>query len=401
MVLSKYRRLDPFLECIIAKHLNFRQSKTEVKILRGLVLDMVNKIVKAASHSGVRWSGKRVIPVGSMAEETRIGRPNEFDFMVVVDTCDGDDIKSVFSGERGTFIKLKRDCRREAKPFQYRNNCHCKRKNRCKCDDLAYMDKGIIKSTENAIKIALTDMRRDRSSCSKQSFPGTLRLVDSSTYNHGPAIQFNLLWTTQGTGGSPKSMEISIDLVPVIEFEINAYFRHRLDVYDPDFYDELKETGTVHVTPPISNANDDTDGLVKVSFALTELELILNESETHRKVYMLLKYIFRTNESPNFDDVFTSFVLKNLLFQHSVSCRGEGLGRCLLKILRDLKHKMGPKGREMPVIPHIFSTEHNLLLDEDDDEPGDCKEERKELSTVIKKLKKVRDGVPMSDSVQI
>ena len=398
MAHSKYGRLDAFLEDIGTRYLVFPQSNVEVGILSRLVLDMINKIVEVARYSGAGWSWGRVIPVGSMAEGTRIGLPNEFDFMVVVDTYDCDDIKSVFSGERGTFIKLKRDCRREAKAFRHRNNCYCTSKNRCKCNDLAYMDKGIIKSTNEAIRNALSVIQRDGLFFAVQSFPGRLRLVNSNTTIHGPAIQFNLLWETYGIGVMQNPMEISVDLVPVIEFEINAYFRHRLDVYHRKFYRELRDTDKVHVVPPKSNADDDTEGLFKVSFALTELKLIRNVSEMHKKCFMLLKYICKTNESSS---SFTSFVLKNLMFQHSVCCKNEGLGRCLMKILQDLKDKTDAKGQEMPAITHIFSTDVNLLQDDDDDEPDDYREERKEVSKLIEKLKNVRDGLPISSPIQI
>ena len=398
MAHSKYGRLDAFLEDIEARYLAFPQSNVEVRILSRLVLDMVNKIVEVARYSGAGWSWGRVIPVGSMAEGTRIGLPNEFDFMVVVDAYDCDDIKSVFSCKRGTFIELKSDCKRAAKAFRYRNNCYCTSKNLCKCNDFAYMDKGIIKSSNEAIWNALSVIQRDGLFFSMQSFPGRLRLVNSNTNIHGPAIQFNLLWETYGIGVMQNPMGISVDLVPVIEFEINAYFRHRLDVYHRKFYQELKDTDKIHVVPPNSNADDDTEGLFKVSFALTELKVIQNVSVTHKRCFMLLKYIFRTNESSS---SFTSFVLKNLMFQHSVCCKNEGLGRCLMKMLQDLKDKTDAEGQEMPSIPHIFSTDVNLLQDDDDDEPHDYREERKEVSKLIKNLRKVRDGLSMSSPIQI
>ena len=113
-------KLDTFLEDTVEKHLNFPQSNLEVHVVQHLVHKMVNNIVKRAYLLDSGLTVKGIIPVGSMAEGTRIAKPDEFDFMIVLDKVYPDDIAWPEIGIEQTIVMLQTKCRRDS-------NCvHCK-----------------------------------------------------------------------------------------------------------------------------------------------------------------------------------------------------------------------------------------------------------------------------------
>ena len=108
-----YTYLDDFLDNIVATRLSFSQSNLEVQVVEQLVHKMVNDIAKEAYSADPSFTFGEVIPVESMAEGTRIIKPNEFDFMIVVDRIFVDDVTKIFSSSEGSFVELKIDCKGE------------------------------------------------------------------------------------------------------------------------------------------------------------------------------------------------------------------------------------------------------------------------------------------------
>ena len=390
--------LNNFLEDTVAKCLNFSQSDLEVQILQLLVHEMVKNVVKEAYPPDSGFIVREIIPVGSMAENTRIIEPNEFDFMIVLDKFHADDITAMVSAAGGTFCDLKSECRQENCVFAFNKSspriiymmnaqsrdCGCRR---------AMLDKEM---RCNQLGIARKKMATDGWSCSVSSFPGKLRMLDTSlTVLHGPATVITLLWETYSDTEEMKTMEISVDLVLAIELEINEFFLECLHVFHQQYYNKLKAIKKVHVTKhPLGIST------LPVSFAFIEVQLIRTENETHKKCYKLLKYIFRNNI------VFTSFMLKNLVLQHTVCCEGGGLGWCFLKILGDLRVKFGDERSEKPIIPHIFCTKRNVVcllpkfetIQETDKDFWIC--HRNNLSEFIENLENIKDGMPTPSSFQ-
>ena len=163
--------------------------------------------------------------------------------------------------------------------------------------------------------------------CSVESFPGKLRMICGGGQN-GPATNVTLLWETYDAEDERIQMVISVDLVVVaeLEIEIDAFLLDRVDIFHQHFYDKLKATKKFHLL-----GTHFKPGLCRISFALTELQLTRDKSETHKTCYNLLKYICRTHDS--FYDMFcSSFMLKNLVLHsdNSDTHRGEVFGTCRL-----------------------------------------------------------------------
>ena len=243
--------------------------------------------------------------------------------------------------------------------------------------------------------------------CSEENFPGRLRMFDGSTSQHGPALTFELLWETYGIGDQLEplellmwetygvedqleTMKISIDLVPVLELEMDSYFHEQLDsILHQDYNHGLRHIKEVHLVH-----RQQQKGVLQISFALAESRLIQYETETHRKCYKLLKYIYGTREGHHPE--FPSYVFKTLFLQHVVQC--DKVGSCVLKILCDLKHKLETMGSGPLDIDNIFSTQ--VIVIEHDVSDGWLTNHRKKLSQLITKLERLRSGWTFLSSFQ-
>ena len=392
---ANYANLDNYLEGV-AESLNFSQSCLEVKVVQQLVHKMVHNIAKEAYRADSGLTLREIIPVGSMAEGTRIILPNEFDFMIVVDRIDADDVRDTISDSKGTFVRMKIECREEncmysiedpsvdyISAFGSECNCHLAKLTKEMC---LY---SILCATADKIL-------EDGHSYSSESHPGKLQLIECK--RHLPALTLTLLWKACDVEDEPIQMEISVDLVVMVELEIDACFLDRTDVFHQHFYNELNAIKKVHIR------HDWYLNYVgfRVSFVFTELQLIRDDSETHKTCYKLLKYIYRTNNIP-FERFCSSFLLKNLLLQHAVCCEGGGLGWCLLKILGELRDKLDSEGSEIPFIPHVFSTKVDLLSTKFGDMSAGMVSwsyHRKEISDFMEILERFRDGSPIPSTFQ-
>ena len=368
MALSKY------VDDTIKNELTFKQSNEEVKSIEKAVNSMVDCIMDEVVAIDERFEMLRKVPVGSMAEGTRIVNPDEFDFMIVLKTL-----------SQAGVIKVRRECKGLSSftHAQITDDVVSENwKDVCK--------NGNLKSTPSskmADALIAILFRRKRNIGVRELFyeniqkavkelqerhfsipttEGTLSLKDIIVEIHGPAIKSLFNWHSVCTD-TDTDVKISVDLVPVIEINDIHPLIGESDTCSTRVFQELERTGRVHLTPAGRISPCKQGMCFQIACTETEVNLVKSLNSNHKKCYKILKDMFDTRHETD-AHMIISYVLKTLILKHASECIERELpGSCIMKILKTIdnncfhyiyKLNFSPQKIE---VHSVFFKEHDLF----------------------------------------
>ena len=373
--IEKDLALTKYIENTVRHELKFKETKDEVDAIRKAVYDMVDSIMEEVQRVDRRFEILRKIPVGSMAEETRIVKPDEFDFMIV--------LKELSGHNR---LEIRHDCN------TLRSFVHVEITDSAVREVWSDVcENGILKSTKSSKFIDRLICKLSRKSgnlglrelfCQKvttavnnltrkhhaiRSNHGTLTIKEKTIEIHGPAITPTFNWFSAYPHNG-RNMEISIDLVPAIEVKPNQDIINENDTFSRDIFCEIEKTGRLHLVPP-GRISPCTQGMCfHVACAETEAKLVKTMNSNHILCYKLFKDMFQTRNEIGVH-LIVSYILKTSMLKHANDCNErENAANCFHKVLKELidnctYHKLKMLSNTATInISSVFFKETNIFL---------------------------------------
>ena len=401
--IEKDLALTKYIENTVRHELKFKETKDEVDAIRKAVYDMVDSIMKEVQYVDRRFEILRKIPVGSMAEETRIVKPDEFDFMIVLKEL------SVHN-----LLEIRHDCN------TLRSFVHVEITDSAVREVWSDVcENGILKSTKSSKFIDRLICKLSRKNgnlglrelfCQKvttavnnltrrhhaiHSNHGTLTIKKKTIEIHGPAITPTFNWFS-AYPRNDRNMEISIDLVPAIEVKPNQDIINEDDTFSRDILCEIEKTGRLHLVPP-SRISPCTQGMCfYVACAETEAKLVKTMNSNHLLCYKLFKDMFQTRNEIG-EHLIDSYILKTFILKHANDCsERENPANCVHKVLKELNDNCSLErlSNTRLHMSSVFFKETNMFYFKEVKQPAEI------LSGNIQRLEEdvefVRKGYPIS-----
>ena len=119
---------------------------------------------------------------------------------------------------------------------------------------------------------------------------------------------------------------------------------------------------SVYLVPKSSNRTDTHHLEFRICHTFGEIELMKSLNETQIKLYVLLKTLFKSELDSQFPDIFTSYVLKNIVFWMCENTQQEHfkIKNILERLKQALEYILSCVTNDS-VIPNYFIPERNLL----------------------------------------
>ena len=351
--------LDRFYNDLYNKELKLKLGDVELADLYSAVNDFVRRIANDVGRKDPRLKIDDVISVGSAREGTQICTPCEYDFLLVLKELSNNNDLILYAGcpDSLSYVHV---------------YLHGARSRRC-FNDIA--KDGYLKATQNyenyipfylqhglrqILKTSLQSVATDNASLEVSNDSGTLKFKSTEIEAHGPALMLLLSWQSHH-GSDP--MDISIDLCPAIRTLPLRLFAGKVEelitpesVACQSYYEHARKTVSVLLIPCRRSATCVYGLCFKVAHTETEMRLMENITEHHRRCYKILKYLINGRPGPSiakksvlskvyypFYDYPTqvhSYALKVLVWNHhykSKCIENNCLSSCLDEILSDLK----------------------------------------------------------------
>ena len=325
-------RLDRFYDDLYNKELSLKFSDEEVSDLYNAVVEFVNILVRAVGDKNPCLQISEAVSVGSAKEGTQLCSPCEYDFILILKELSQPGAISVTNGcpYGASYAHVKLECSQLEHNFK----------------DI--IKDGYIKSTQDyknyiyrenglrqKIRASLESATRENVSLEVSNASGKLRFKTTNIEPHGPAFMAMLSWQSNNNG---EDMDITVDMCPAIRVsEQLERFVSPEKVTAQVYYEFAQMTGSVLLIPCRRGVTC-YDGLCfKMAFTETELLLMENISEHHKKCYKILKYLINGRSSPsvanknilsgvyypffNYPTEIHSYALKVLIWNHSFQCK--------------------------------------------------------------------------------
>ena len=342
---EKRDTLNRFYNDLYADKIRFKLSSQEVNDIRVAVIERVKKIADILGHIDKKLKIRDVILVGSAREGTQISVPGEYDFLLVLDALSHKDLieikKMCIEKENSVHIKIKDD--------QLKSTF----KDLLKGDELICTQDGLLFSRKDGLRESFgKGMTKAMRVClnEESSYPtGVLRVVHTSMKLHGPAFNPQFEWRRQ----NGEVIDISVDLCPVIRLagEFPELLKSENAVCET-YYNYAREINSIMILPTKKGYSCQNGLCFSLIFTETEMALMKDLSQHHRKCYILLKYLLNAKQRPSIGKLFDwidnlvepetpffSYILKILVLDHhyvlkctETSC----FSSCLEKILHKI-----------------------------------------------------------------
>ena len=342
---EKRDTLNKFYNDLYADKIRFKLNSQEVNDIREAVIECVMTISDKLGHIDEKFRIRDVILVGSAREGTQIISPDEYDFLFVIDALSQQNLieinKVCIEKENGVHIKvLDGRLKRNFKNLLKGDELLCTRD-----DSLFSLKDGLRESFAKGMTKAMHACVNEEISCPT----GVLRVVNTSIKLHGPAFNPQFEWRRKGG----KVINISVDLCPVIRIGGGVPKLLKLEnVACETYYKYAKEINTVTILPSKKGYSCQSGLCFSLIFTETEMALMEDLSEHHRKCYMLLKYLLNAKQRPSMGKLFDwldvivepetqffSYILRILVLDHHYiqKCiETQCLSHCLERILHKI-----------------------------------------------------------------
>ncbi|XP_060569179.1 uncharacterized protein LOC132727625 [Ruditapes philippinarum] len=372
---EKNFKLTEYFHNLLKRRINFRLTKKEMCDIICSV-DFVVETLVATISSKVGWlQFSRVVRVGSMAEETSVGHPNEFDYLAILKIeANGVQVERACEKNRGyAHVKII-DPGLKTIWAKWMDGEYLKSNfTRGHSDWLS----GYFDTLGNAFREEVCNfMQNDKLACKTDIGEiETDSFFNFHVKKHGPAFTPKFRWKSNRSG---EIITIGVDITPAIEVELTPDIISEKDTYDPLFFRKVKENGKVMLISCREKASCDAKQCMCLVFTETEVELVRSMGQHHKDCYKLLKYIFNGGNGFTF---LPSYALKTLVLKHSCHCEEEeNLAVCFKTLVASCLHYLFNRKAEeekiepsrlarvfMPGdrfslnIPSIFFGKHNIL----------------------------------------
>ena len=343
---DKKTTLNQFYNDLYTRKIRPENIWPEIADIREAVERKVRNIAKTVEEISPRFMISEVVLVGSAKEGTQIIRPEEYDFLLILGTLSQPgvlEIKKICKDRENCVHVVMKD---EDEKRQFADVIDGEEL-RSTQDILPFsLNKGLRESFCNVLKEALSNL----TNYVIQKQTGMLEIKYNSPTVHGPALNLYFQWyTLDGT-----SMEISVDLCPAIKLKGDYSDIINLETVTCETYIHYaREVGSMVLLPCKRGLSCHKGLCFSVNFTETEVLLINNISDHHRKCYMILKYLINANLKPSLGGVFDwvdnlvspetaffSYILKVLVLRHhyelmctETTCLASCIERLLHKIL--------------------------------------------------------------------
>ena len=349
--------LNRFYNELYDKELRLKFDDAEVTDMYNAVTDFVKNIVNTVGRRDPCLKIEEVISVGSAREGTQICSPCEYDFLLIMKELSYPEVY----GTEGCPNSL-----------SYMHVRLCSARFQHSFKDI--MRDGYVKSTQiysneipfyvqdglrQKLKKALRDAAVEKKLFEVSTGSGILRFKSTNIEVHGPALMVLLGWQSKRGG---YIMDISVDLCPALRVPAVRLSENVEILVTPEsvtcqsYYDYAQKTGTVLLIPCRRSSSCIYGLCYKVAYTETELRLMDNISEHHKKCYKILKYLINGRPSPSiarksvlskvyypfygYPTQMHSYALKVLIWNHHFkSSRVEQncLSLCIDELLSEIK----------------------------------------------------------------
>ncbi|XP_060569185.1 uncharacterized protein LOC132727629 [Ruditapes philippinarum] len=395
-------KLTEYFRRLLKREINFRLTKEELCDIICSV-DFVVETLVATISSKVGWlQFSRVVKVGSMAEGTSVGRPNEFDYLAVLKIEAGSvQVERTCAKRRGyAHVKIA-DPNLKTIWGKWMNGQYLTSDfTRGQSDFLS----GYFDSLGNAFKDEIYHaMNNAHSNLVYRTKIGKIEPESSLNLDikrHGPAFTPKFVWKSKN---SDEKITIEVDITLAIEVELTPDIISETDTFDPLFFRKVKEHGKVMLISCRDNASCDAKLCMCLVFTEIEVELVRNMGQHHKECYKLLKYIFNDGRGYTF---LPSYVLKTLVLKHNCHCEEEeNLAVCFKTLVASCLHYLFNRKTEEKIepsrfaralmlgkrfslnIPSIFFKEHNILYSKNYKFP--CEQFLQEIEIMLESIEKI------------
>lgn len=339
---DKKETLNRFLKDLYLDKVCFKLTEIEVNHIREAVLKLVSSITTMIGLFDHKFKISEVILVGSAKEGTQIIVPEEYDFLLVLESL----------SQRGT-VQIKKVCSEKENCVHVILNRDMQKRQFIELlrgEELMGTQDESLFSRKNGLReefyIVLKEAVRRIADEKAHTPSGVLKLCHPSVKVHGPAFNPSFQW--QGQNG--KSIEISVDLCPVIRFtEGVSKLISEANVTCDAYYECALATGSFMLMPCKKGYSCRHGLCFSVIFTETEMSLMKDLHEHHRKCYKILKYLLNAKQRKplgglfdKLDNIvepptaFFSYILKVLVLNHhyqEMCTETECLATCIVKVL--------------------------------------------------------------------
>ncbi|CAC5404357.1 unnamed protein product [Mytilus coruscus] len=296
-------RFQPFRQEQIGKllqlpFLGLVDFEEEAKLIKSVVLEIVTNVLKHIAETNKYLKSTTLIETGSVGEGTKVGIPNEFDFVCIFDKlseiCYVDEEKSA-KDPGYVYLKLKNEFLEE--------NC-------CKFFDKGYLCTSTIRG------LFLNILDEPLSAREIFNHPWVSYVGDEFRGAESPTFHFTVRWQ----GCLYKDMKVDIDLVPACQIKGWWPGFANIDTLPIDV-EELKREGALIMLQ--TDVDDDQKSFSKQRISAIKAEKKLMESipQIAKDAYIVTKILCNNRICPSFcsplemevSDVLTSYMLKTCM----------------------------------------------------------------------------------------
>lgn len=316
------------------------RDENEIEEIESAVRDAITRICEFMDSEDPRLYISDAIPAGGYHEETKIGNPDEFDYMVVCDIlsletefkmvkrCPGcvtllphhrDRWEDFCSGEKFCFAPNKQVDSSEKIGFSFNDYFEMVMKYACK-------------EVEKCISKTL----------------GNLHLVGGGFKSL--SVQWESL-SKETLKNNPDFGLIDVDMMPCIRIPEDEMNKILQEV--PSILHKYVRKDGCHIVPKNCSIYSE-HFCCQISFTRPELYMVRELSQHHIECYKILKVISKTMSVLCFD----SYAMKTSILHHCYfeDCTENGcIHSCILKVLEYLKETSGKK-----FLPNIFIPSKNV-----------------------------------------
>ena len=319
--------LERFLEDLYTNYIQFQISKEEVDAIKMGVETLINRIVAKITTSDERLQISNLIKVGGFYEGTKIGEPNEFDFLVEMEDFKNSDIYSF-----------------EVACHQNPYSVHClvnteyyyrrwlNEEVRLGNTSMVFPPKKIFGILCSATEHAIMGLRSSQEH-TWQNELGCIQVYEPREYGtgiFGPNAMIEMTWTSESV---KTAIDVSADITACIPCPEYITDKWNLAI-DPSM-----KKNVLMVPPSSSNLYEFESGLGgsehccwRLSCTPLEVAAMNAMHEVHRKCYKIMKYICKgsTGDKINQRDgilaknhglkLLSSYMLKNVVMHHNAKC---------------------------------------------------------------------------------
>ena len=369
---EKKGTLNSFYNDLYAHKICYALSEEETGDIRGAVIKIVEKIANQIGKIDTRLLISEVVLVGSAKEGTQIILPEEYDFLLILEKLSHQgviDINNACPGKDNRVHAIIKDnkVKRQFKDLLQGDEI------RSTQDDVPFFWRsGLREIFYNAAKAVI----RAFVNIEIRKATGTLRLEYPSLTLHGPAFTPRFQWHRR----SGKKIDISVDLCPAIRLTGDFPELINLEnVTSEVYYRYAQDVGSLLLLPCKRGFSCSNGLCFSVNYTETEMLLMDDLSEHHRKCYKILKYLMNAKQRPALiewadniaepETAFFSYILKVLILNHhydQVCTETKCLASCIERVLHKTLNILLSAKIAIAGIPHRnwlsspFFKNHNI-----------------------------------------